>query len=212
MSMKRRDFLMVAATGTASLPVLGRNHFWPGMKTMEADNIEHAVFDDRFAEARIFGRTMHRMGYAVSSFHEDVTDLWYGYLDARWRKSAESIAGLTVKNCFFCLSQLAAGHGVYPKFWIEHVFTPGGGVFHEINGPATAVAKAGRMLEGELDWAPVAARLLGSIDLEYTSATVKQAVSAGTPGSGRQVAGERDKILVSWVMTPTRQTRLSRQS
>ena len=151
------------------------------------------------------------MGYAATPFHEDVTDLWFGYLDARWRKSAESIAGLTVKNCFFCLSQLAASHGVYPKFWIEDVFTPGGGVLHDINGPANAVAKAGSMLEGELDWAPVAARLLGSIDLENTYATVRQAVSAGTAGSGRQAAGERELILVSWVMTPTRQTRLSRQ-
>lgn len=210
--MKRRDFLAIAATGTASLPVLGRNRSWLGMKTMGADSIEHAVFDDRFAEARIFGRTMHRMGYSVTPFHEDVTDLWSGYLDARWRKSAESIAGLTVKNCFFCLSQLAAGHGVYPKFWIEHVFSPGGGVFHEINGPANTVAKAGSMLEGELDWARVSARLLASIDPENTSATVRQAVSAGTTGSGRQAAAERDKILVSWVMTPTRQTRLSRQS
>lgn len=210
--MKRRDFLAIAATGTASLPVLGRNRSWLGIKTVQAGNIEHAVFDDRFEEARIFGRTMHRMGVAASSFHEDVTDLWSGYLDVRWRKSAESIAGLTVKNCFFCLSQLAAGHGVYPKFWIEHVFNPKGGVFHEINGPANAVAKAGSMLEGEPDWAPVAARLLACIDLENSPKTVSQAVSAGTTGPARQAAVERDKILVSWVMTPTRQTRLSRQS
>jgi hypothetical protein len=210
--MKRRTFLAIAATGTASLPVLGRNRSWPGMKTVAADSIEHAIFDDRFEEARRFGRTMHRLGYAVSPFHEDVTDLWSGYLDARWRKSADSIAGLTVKDCFFCLAQLAASHGVYPKFWIEHVFTPDGGVLHEINGPANTVAKACRLLEGEVNWAPVAARLLGSIDLENTSTTARQAVPAGMTGSGRQAAGERDKILVSWVMTPTRQTRLSRQS
>ncbi|MEJ2761484.1 MAG: hypothetical protein P8126_08105 [Gammaproteobacteria bacterium] len=210
--MKRRDFLAITATGTASLPVLGRKHSWLGMQPLGGTGIEHAVFDDRFEEAKIFGGAMHRLGYPVSPFHGDVTDLWSGYLDVRWRKTADGIAGLTDKDCFFCLSQLAASHGVYPKFRMEHVFTPNGGVSHVINGPANAVAKAGRMLEGKVNWPLIAARLLSSLDLENTSASVRQAVSAGTAVSGRQVAGERDKILVSWVMTPTRQTRVSRQS
>lgn len=210
--MKRRDFLAITATGTASLPVLGRKRSWLGMKPLESTGIEHTVFDDRYEEARIFGKTMHRMGHAVSPFHGDVTDLWSGYLDVRWRKSADSIAGLTNKDCFFCLSQLAVSHGVYPKFRIEHVFSPKGGVSHEINGPADAVARAGRMLEGEVNWAPVIARLLNSLDLENTSASVRRTASAGTAAPDQQAGGKRELILVSWVMTPTRQTRVSRQS
>jgi len=209
--MKRRRFLAIATAGSACLPVLARGYTWPATQQAASTGIDLAIFDDRIREAHRFGRTLRRAGVTVRSFSGDVTALWSGRLDAGWRKSADSVAGQTDKDCFFCLSQMAVSHGVYPKFWIEHVFTAAG-VSHVINGPADAVARAGRELAGKPDWAPAAARLLASLDPTRSSGSVRETVHAGAAAPGLETAGDRDVVLVSWLMTPTHQTRLTRRA
>lgn len=210
-TMKRRRFLAIATAGSAALPVLARGRALPAMQQAASSGIDLAIFDDSFQEAHHFGRTMRRAGVTVRSFPGDVTALWSGYLDVRWRKSADSVAGLTDKDCFFCLSQMAVSHGVYPKFWIEHVLTAGGSIAHVINGPADAVDRAAGKLAAASDRVPDTARLLASLDPEHTSGIVRKSVDAGIPGPGGDIAGPRDLILVSWLMAPTRQTRLTRR-
>lgn len=205
--MKRRAFLAITATGTASLPVLARAHSWPGVQAAAA-GLDHAIFDARFGAARRFGRTLRGAGQAVSAFHGDVTALWSGCLDARWRGSTDIIAGLTDRDCFLYLSQLAAGHGFYPKFRIEHTPAPGG-IIHRLQGPAGAVARAGAELAGEADWPSAVARLFTTLDLEESSRTMRKSVHSRLSWAATR---EENAHLVSWIMVPTRQTRLSRRS
>jgi len=210
--MKRRDFLAITAMGTASLPVLARARSWLDIRPAAAAGIDHAIFDARFEDSRLFGRILRGRGHAVSAFHGDVTGLWSGYLDNRWRGSTDIIAGQTDRECFVYLSQLAMGHGVYPKFWIEHTPAPGGGITHGINGPAGAVAVAAGELAGVAGWSSTTARLLGFLDLHKTAGTVRGTAHSGLVAAAGDSTGEREAILVSWIMAPTRQTRLSRRS
>lgn len=209
--MKRREFLAITAASSASLPVLARGRAWLNTAPEESAGIDFAIFDDRFAEARRFGRILHGRGCAVSGFHGDVTALWSGRLDTGWRDSADTVAGQTDKDCFFCLSQMAVSHGVYPKFRVEHVFTAGG-VSHLLNGPADAVARAAAKLEAASDWVPATARLLASLDVQNASEIISKTVHAGPADGGRDAAGTRDAILVSWLMGPTRQARRARRA
>jgi len=210
--MKRREFLAITAASTASLPVLARCRTRLNAAPALSAGIDSAIFDARFAQARRFGRILHGQGCTVSGFHGDVTALWSGRLDAGWRESADTVAGQTGKDCFFCLSQMAISHGVYPKFWIEHVFMSGGGVSHVLNGPANAVARAAGKLEAASDWVPATARLFASLEVQNASKIVRKTVHAGTADSGRDATGTRDEILVSWIMGPTRQVRLARRA
>jgi hypothetical protein len=205
--MKRRDFLAYTTSATATLPILAVQPGRAGNKLATTGTIGHVIVDQRFTDARMFGKAMHDLGCSVSCFHGDVTQLWSGRLDLQWQRTAEVTAGQTTKECFFCLAQMAAKHGLYPKLWIEHVTESDGAVRHEINGPIRVAPAAASDLEASDDWRQSLASLFASVDL-----------SVDTPGSNRQVGNMSDfntyrgRSLVSWIIAPTRQTQLRKMS
>lgn len=201
--MKRRDFLAFTTTATAALPVLAGHSEWGGRGRTNLNGISHAIFDERFTNSIVFGRTMRDMGCSVSSFHGDVTQLWSGYLDLQWRLTSETTAGQTTKECFFCLAQLSAGHGMYPKLWIEHSLHADGTISHEINGPIDRQSAATADLADSINWSQRAAELLISLDL--SSSTHKG--NHSTPHCS-VLNSCPETSLMSWVMMPTRQTQL----
>lgn len=208
--MKRRTFLAVSATAAAFPALAGDRPVTFG--SGNPNGIARVVFDDRFGECRQFGQALQGLGCTASSFSGDVTDLWSGLLDREWRDSATVIAGQTTGRCFFCLARMAAGHGVYPKFRIEHTQVPGGGVLHEIHGSEDAVDRAGKELAGTDNWIAATAGLLDFISREGLHVNAARPEHTQITGPGLPVSGHRPGSLVSWVMGPTRKTRLNKQS
>jgi hypothetical protein len=120
----RRAFLHAGLTGGAFLAVSASSsvaHAFAG-----ADAPPHlyykAIFDERFAAARVFARDMHRRGIATHAITGDVTALWYHDLHFAWSKAPIRIAGVTTAAALFCLETLArdAGHRVTHREPLDH--------------------------------------------------------------------------------------------
>ena len=83
------------------------------------------IFDDRFAETRVFGEEAERLGGSVRSFAGDITDLWYQELDLRWRSEPTAIAGMTRHGPLFCLERLAWNAGMRVVYRATHAVREG---------------------------------------------------------------------------------------
>ena len=68
-----------------------------------------AVFmiDERFDEADDFGRECRRQGLDIIAMQGDLTPLWMGDLEMRWRKQPAVLAGVTSASTLACLEILA---------------------------------------------------------------------------------------------------------
>ncbi len=116
--MVSRRTILQGAVAATSLPIIAsiawspRTDDAPAAQALPAQALDHpslykVLFDQRFAEARSFGRDAQWRGESVHAFDGDVTDVWYHDLQPRWRESRAAIAGLTAYGALFCLEHLA---------------------------------------------------------------------------------------------------------
>lgn len=120
--------------------------------------IYKAVFDDRYAESRIFADVARRLGTAVRAIDRgDVTSFWYDELDLEWRKSPHAVAGMTQWGPMFVLERLAAERGMRLLVHIEHRLREDGTLAHDVTGPLDLAALAENLGRHGVDWPVLAA-------------------------------------------------------
>ena len=98
-----------------------------------------AIFDGGSAEGMAFALEMQSVGVATSETRADLSQLWYGDLQARLRQSPEPIAGLTNRGTLFCLEELARSVGMKVRYRVEHEVDAAGQIRHDAAGPASLV-------------------------------------------------------------------------
>jgi hypothetical protein len=112
----RRDFMAMSGGALSALTALAA-HSRPAHATPSPLVI---VADMRIPASRAFAAEAARSGGRIAWIDGDVTDLWYGELDLRWRSDKVAVAGLTEYGAFFCLERLAMDRGLRTAFKCEH--------------------------------------------------------------------------------------------
>jgi hypothetical protein len=161
------------------------------------------VYDTRYADSVAFGEEMKRLGANVHAIRGDITDLWYHDLDARWKQSPASIAGLTGPGALFCLERLAWDQRMRVVFRADHRY---GGyhadraqadqIEHVITGPEDAVRKSSEFANDDAGWPVSMANLLARFPQERARL---QEMTSETKRAFRENDPEH---LVSWVIAP----------
>lgn len=201
MSLSRRDFLARTAAVTAVLPAAGL----AAPSSMRAGGVREAVIDADLAGAGVFARALRQAGVTPETFRGDITRLWSQCLQARWRQTPAMVAGLTGRECFSCLSMLAAGHGLYPLVTIEHRRTRDARVEHVLQVPANLVTAA-ESLRTTADWRRTTARLLAAMPARAGSGGNRR-VSVFSAATGDDI----ETVAVSWILIPTRKALSARR-
>jgi hypothetical protein len=161
----RRQFLQTSVLASA-LP-LAINGLIPSRDAVagaEAGRhvaLHKAIFDDRYAEGRLFARTMAGLGIPVYALQNgDVTDLWYEELDLLWRGRPAAIAGTTQFGPMFVLERFANERGMRVALRVEHQVGSDGKLTHAMTGPPQTLSLAHDLKEQALEWPVLMAGLL----------------------------------------------------
>jgi hypothetical protein len=172
-----------------------RRDFMVGVGSLTALAVEPAaavtpaivVADSRIPASRAFAAEAARMGHRIAWTRGDITDLWYGELDLRWRTDRVVVAGLTEYGAFFCLERLAMDRGLHVAFRGEHRRVDSATMLHTICGPSATGLSDDR-------WPAQVARM--AMTARPASPTVVRRATRST--------ADRTGLLVSWVLAPKR--------
>jgi hypothetical protein len=107
----RREFLQ-AGIAASVLPMAVAGSSLAPAQRESGTSFYKVIFDERFPASVAYAREMERDGAPLHAIRGDITDLWYHDLDARWKQSPVTIAGLTAHGPLFCLERLAWDHGM----------------------------------------------------------------------------------------------------
>jgi hypothetical protein len=151
----RREFLQAGVAATA-LPLAVGGMLKTASPTADASAprvpIYKAVFDERYAEGRVFGDQVARNGVATRAFADgDITSFWYDELDLIWRETPVAIAGLTQFGPMFVLDRLGRERGLHTVLRIEHRPEADGVLRHVMTGPSQTLGLVSRL--GSEGWA-----------------------------------------------------------
>src|SRR5690606_33507681 len=118
-----------------------------------------AVFDDRYAEGRLFADTIAATGVRAQALRDgDVTDAYLA-LDRLWRERPAAIAGFTQFGPMFVLERLARERGLRVAMRIEHEMKAEGMLTHTVTGPPDMLALAAALQQQSPEWAMLSAAL-----------------------------------------------------
>lgn len=161
--------------------------------------VHKAVFDDRYAEGRMFADAMAGFGVPVFALDNgDITKLWTDELDRLWRKTPAAVAGSTQYGPMFALERLANGRGMRVALRVEHQVRPDGTLAHVMEGPSETMAMAAHLEGRGIEWPAIIAVLLthcrvgGSAPVERTIATqaARPVLTSASRPSGSASASE----------------------
>lgn len=145
--VSRRTFIELSATSVAGTAIPAAVQSFAAALSADSRDIERALFDERFEEARTFGAALAARGVPVRGVRGDVAMLWYGDLKTRLIEQRLPLVGLTDRTALFCLEELARDLGMKVRGRIDHAVDRGGNVSHRAAG-STAWLDAGRRLGG----------------------------------------------------------------
>ncbi len=77
-----------------------------------AGPVHRAVYDERYASSRAFGRMAALKGWPLAPIRGDITQLWFHDLALEWKRRPAAVAGLTGADSLFCLERLAWDAGL----------------------------------------------------------------------------------------------------
>lgn len=158
--------------------------------------LHRVFFDERRSAARAFATRAGTLGLQTLGFDGDVTDLWYGDLDLRWREAPCAIAGMTGEGALFCLERLAWDRGLRVVSRVRHLRLEGGMVEHVLRTSRRAL-DGFRMRCVADSWEPAVAALVATAD--GGSVARRDATVVSAPGTAQERWPEP---LVSWVIAP----------
>jgi hypothetical protein len=111
----------------------------------EGRGVARALFDERFAEARLFGTALAARGVPIHGICGDVAMLWYRNLRSRLIEERLPLVGLTDRAALFCLEELARDLSMKVCGRIDHSIDGLGNVNHRAVGPAACLDAGHRL-------------------------------------------------------------------
>lgn len=147
----------------------------------EACNVtlHKAIFDNRYAESRVFAREAGKRGVPTYALNEgDVTDLWYEELDLLWRKTPAAVAGLTQFGPMFVLERLANERGMRVAIRVEHQVRDDGTLTHVLSAPPESAVFADHF-RFDMDWSALMAWFVTHCRTDCTTSVERTVVTRG---------------------------------
>ena len=192
----RREFLQMSLAVSA-LPVLAADrledtslHRNGNEGLLEAPDL---IVEMTSPLAMSFREEAARLGFQPYSIHDDITDLWYHYLDLKWKQAPRTVVGLTLSTSLFCLETLARDYGMRVWFRAIHTGLGNGRVEHAVSGPDRMVEQAAAFDE---DWPTAFARFAAALPPIDSSKSQKRIVGSAKTRS------EEPGPMVSWIIAP----------
>ena len=157
--------------------------------------LQRIVFDEGFADARLFAEEARRRSVRTSAIDDSIHDLWYHDLYYHWREGKAPIAGITDHRALFLLEMMAADAGMRVVHRIHH--HESNGIYaHRIFGPlARRDEVLIRLSEARADWA----RRAADIVMSWPNAPTPVASGHSDILSARLQALDA-RTLISWVI------------
>jgi len=196
--MKRRDFLK----GAAIVPAAVAMARWPAMaETIGArrSRIAAVVYDERYADCRIFAETLAREGAMAVATGGDAARLWYGALREQSALRDGNVAGMTTdadlvvsRGCSRELNMRMAYEGSHDCRMLDHLK-------HCLRGSGIEREVYAALLRADAPWAESIAKALMRVPASDRAGRqgpfMVQATATTSPGAGN--AG----YLTSWLLS-----------
>lgn len=182
----RREFLQTGVAVSA-LPLAADGLLFPESATAAVAPgarrdvaLHKAIFDDRYAEGRLFAHEARRFGAPVRALaNGDITEFWYEELDLLWRQAPVAIAGLTQFGPMFALERLGNERGLRIAMRIEHQPRDDGTLAHVVSAPPESVALMERAEAARADWPTLMAGLATHCRADCGAPTNRTVVAPG---------------------------------
>lgn len=192
----RREFLQMTLAASALPTLAARGN--PTTGAPLCPNVPRVCVDDVIVEsssplAITFGNEATRLGLAVSAITDDVTDLWYHRLSARWNQGPAIVAGMTLSTSLFCLETLANDRGMRLWFRADHMALEGGQAQYEVSGARQLVERAALFSR---DWVCGFAGLLAALPPWQPERSRARLIDSAPDGLWNPDA------MVSWIIAP----------
>jgi hypothetical protein len=195
--MDRRTFMIGAALALNATAAVGASAAAPAPPTPMLGGLHRVIYDARFGASLAFGEAALRMGAPAQAIDGDVSALWFDDLARHFERGGAAVAGFGAPRTLLCLLELARGPGVRVVWRGEHRHSVDGWVYHELEGPPGALARAGAALASRADWRAVMAESLLRGALHERG----RAKIALRSEPSRDTA-PREAVFASWVLSP----------
>jgi hypothetical protein len=195
--VKRRDFLK----GMAVVPASVAAAHWPalvGTPTNDAhpSTISAVVYDQRYADCRIFAELLERQGATPFPTGGDAVSVWYGALRKHIALFGGSVAGITTDSDLSASRECAREAGLKLVYEGSHDCRTSGRLIHRLRGKGAEKEVYAELLRDEKPWPKAIANALNRkplalqvIDALARTPLVATHHSSGHPG-----------YLTSWLL------------
>ena len=127
--LTRRDMVKLGLAGAALPLVSGKAAL---AAATNAPALYKLVYDQSIPASLAFGEQARKLGAPVAAIQGDVTALWFDDLHFMWKRSRDSVAGLTRPSSLFALEQMAHLAGRRVVFRTEHITGADGSIRHRV--------------------------------------------------------------------------------
>jgi hypothetical protein len=132
----------------------------PRADAAERYYIRYVLTDCRYAQSLEFGNILCRRGSKRLEVTDGLTRLWLNALVPLWRQKKGAIAGLTLRETWFCMAEQARGQGRRSVLVGQHALaTDAGATNHVLTAPSTVLKRAVVLEKNIEPWPRVMARL-----------------------------------------------------
>jgi len=197
--VNRRQFIKGAAIAPAAVAA---SQWSAAAEALGAkpSRITAVVYDERYADCRIFAETLARQGAVAFSTGEDAASLWYGPLRAHLGRYDGGVAGMTT-DCDLAVSR-GCGRELSMQIAYEgsHDGRSAGCLKHRLRGTGEEREVYTALLRAEGSWAQSIADALARPPLVER---IVHAV-AGVPTITTPQSAEYPGYLTSWLLSGSR--------
>ena len=197
--MKRREFLKGAAIVPASVAASRWSAIAEKLGAGQS-KITAVVYDERYADCRMFADALVRRGAVSFATGGDVVSIWYGALRDHLSRFGGSVAGMTTDADLSASRECGRELGLRIVYEGSHDGRVPGRLQHHLRGRDEANAVYGALLRGDESWAESIAEGLASPTL---TEQIIEAVAGSSSVTTPRPAGYRG-YLTSWLLRANR--------
>jgi hypothetical protein len=191
--MRRRDFLK----GVAVVPASVAAARWPRVSGTQTLRISAVVYDERYADCRMFADLLERQGATPFPTSGDAVSVWYGALRNHMVLYGGSLAGITTDSDLTASRECARELGLRLVYEGSHDCRALGRLIHRLRGKGVEEEVYAELLRDDKPWPKAIADTLGRKEL---AVQVIQAL-AGTPLVATHQSAGHPGYLTSWLLT-----------
>ena len=195
--MKRREFLKSAAI----VPACVASSHWSVFAESTADatklpRISAVVYDERYANCRIFAETLARHGAVALPSSGDAVRVWYGTLRRHLADDPGFVAGFTTDSDLTVSRECGRELGLRLVYEGSHDSRASNRLTHRLRGTGAEKEVYAALLRDDIAWPEAIANALGRQPLAARLANV----IAGAPVIATSHFATHPAYITSWLL------------